>query len=139
MDGVWADEYEEDDFLDNFGEAIEVPDPEARGKTKLIDPDDPDQPKKVKKPVENPRPKLDPDRLLSDDKGLSELLRETNRVVLKPGEDIENLRKTITALQYWSHRCFPKYTFNDFLAKCETLGKKRPIKTHLRKTRTGQI
>jgi len=140
MEGVWADEYEEDDFLDYYGEAQEVPEPEARGKkAKALDPDDPNQPKKVKKPVENPRPKLDVDKLLSEDRGLPQLLHSATNILMKPGDDIENMRKTVNLLQHWSHRLFPKYTFDDFLTKCETLGKKRPIRTHLRKVRTGQI
>lgn len=140
MDGVWADEYEDDDFLDYFGEAIEVPEPEARGKAKLIDPNDPDKPQpKPKKVVLNPRPKLDTERLLLEDNGLPELVRSAYDLIYEPDKEIANLRKTLALLEHWSHRLFPKYTFKDFLEKCETLGKKRPVKTHLRKVRSGQI
>lgn len=141
MEGVWDDEYEEDDFLDYYGEAEEVPEPE-RKKTKLIDPNDPDQPpKEPKKPriVQNPRPKLDVDRLLSEDRGLPELIRMSRSINFKPGREIQDMKRTLAVLELWSHRLFPKYTFHDFLSKCETLGKKRPVKTHLRKVRMGMI
>lgn len=139
MDGVWAEDYEEDDFLDNYGEAEEVPEPQKRGGTIEVDPNNPDIAKKPKRIVMNPRPKLDIDRLLSEERGLRELINSADKILFKPGREIENLRKTMALLQHWSHRLFPKYTFKDFLDKCETLGKKRPLKTHLRKCRVGLI
>lgn len=140
MEGVWADEYEDDDFLDNYGEAEEVPEPE-RKKTKLLDPDDPDQPKEPKKPrvVMNPRPKLDIDKLLNDEGGLPNLLRMMANITFKPGREVKDMKRTLALMELWSHRLFSRYTFDDFLGKCEILGKKRPIKTHLRKVRTGMI
>lgn len=141
MEGVWDDEYEEDDFLDYYGEAEEVNEEPERKKTKLLDPNDPVQPKQPKKPriVQNPRPKLDIDRLLSEERGLPELLRMVCSITFRPGKEIKDLKRTLALFQLWSHRLFPKYTFEDFLNKCETLGKKRPIKTHLRKVRIGMI
>ena len=139
MEGVWADEYEDDDFLDYYGEAEEVPEPEKRGGTKELGPDEVPMPPKQKRIVQNPQPKLDVDRLLKDEIGLPKLIRESRYVDLEPGKEIENLRKTVTLLHHWSHRLFPKYTFKDFTDKCETLGKKRPLKTHLRKVRIGLI
>lgn len=140
MEGVWDDEYEEDDFLDYYGEAEEVPERE-RKKTKELDPNDPDQPKEPKKPrvVQNPRPKLDVDRLLTSERGLSELMNMAASITFHEGKQVKDMRRTIAMLELWSHRLFPKYTFDDFLAKCETLGKKRPIKTHLRKVRIGMV
>lgn len=137
MDGVWADEYEEDDFLDYYGEAEEVPE----RRTKLLDEDPNAPPKEPKKPriVQNPRPKLDFDRLLSEENGLPELLRSAANIKFRPGRQVRDMRRTIQMMQFWSNRLFPKYTFDDFIAKCEVLGTKRPIKTHLRKVRTGQI
>lgn len=139
--GIWADDYEDDDFLDLYGEAEEVPDPEERRKAKLINPDDPDQPKKPKerKPVQNPRPKLDVDKLLCEERGLPELLRMAGNITFKKGREIKDMKRALALYELWSHRLFPKYTFDDFLTKCETLGKKRPIKTHLRKVRLGMI
>lgn len=140
MEGVWADEYEEENFLDYYGEAEEVPEPQ-RKKTKLVDPDDPNQPKEPKKKrvVLNPRPKLDDERILSDERGLPELLRMANNITFKPGKEFSSVKKTLALLELWSHRLFPKYTFEDFLTKSEGLSSKRPIKTHLRKVRIGMI
>lgn len=140
MEGVWADDYEEDDFLDYYGEAEEVPEPKKK-KTKLVDPNDPDQPKEPKKTriVQNPRPKLDVDRLLSEDRGLPELLRMSAHITFTPGKEVKDMKRTLALFELWSHRLFEKYTLNDFLAKCEALGKKRPVKTHLRKVRIGMI
>jgi len=140
MDGVWDDEYEDDDFLDYYGEAEEVPEPE-RKKTKLLDPNDPDASKEPKKSrvVQNPRPKLDVDKLLSDDRGLPELLRMVADISFRPGREVKDMERTLKLFELWSHRLFPKYTFDDFLTKCENLGKKRPIRTHLRKIRIGMI
>uniref|UniRef100_A0A6G1S5R1 TIMELESS-interacting protein n=1 Tax=Aceria tosichella TaxID=561515 RepID=A0A6G1S5R1_9ACAR len=144
MDGVWAEEFDDDSFLDYYGEAIEVPEPTKKGEAILIDPlsEDPDAkpPPKPKKIVQNPRPKLDVDRLLNEENGLPQLVRSAYDLMYKPDNEIENLRRTLSVVERWSHRLFPKYTFKDFLDKCETtLGKKRPVKTHLRKVRTGLI
>lgn len=140
MEGVWDDEYEDDDpFLDYYGEAEEVPEPQ-RKKTKLID--GVEQPAKEPKPkriVENPRLKLDVDRLLSEDRGLPELLKMASHIMFRPGHEIKDMQRFMALLELWSHRLFPKYTLKDFLAKCEVLGKKRPVKTHLRKIRVGLI
>ena len=140
MEGVWDEDYEEDNFLDYYGEAEEVPEPQ-RKKTKPLDPEDPNQPKEPKKPriVQNPRPKLDVDRLLSEERGLPELLRLASNITFKPGKEVQDMKRTLALFELWSHRLFPKYTFNDFLTKCENLGKKRPVKTHIRKVRIGMI
>lgn len=140
MEGVWADEYEDDDFLDYYGEAEEVPEPSAK-RTKLLDEDPNAKPKEPKKTriVQNPRPKLDTDRLLTEDNGIPELLREVVSIKFKEGREIQDMKRTLQVMHMWSHRLFPKFTFDDFLARCEVLGKKRPIKTHLRKVRTGMI
>ena len=139
MDGVWADDYEDDDFLDYYGEAEEEPEP-ARKKTKLLDEDhNATKPPKKNRIVQNPRPKLDFDRLLSDEKGLPELLRMVTDITFRPGRELQDMKRTIQMIQFWSHRLFPKYKFDDFLTKCEVLGTKRPVKTHLRKVRLGMI
>lgn len=142
MEGVWDDEYEDDDFLDYYGEAEEVP--ERARKSIVIDgndPDNPDQPKGPKKAriVQNPRPKLDTDRIMSEERGLPELLKMASDITFRPGKEVEDMKNTLALLELWSHRLFPKYTFKDFLTKCENLGTKRPVKTHLRKVRLGQI
>lgn len=140
MDGVWAEDFEEDDdFLDFYGEAEEVPEPQ-RKKIKVIDdhPDAAKEPRKIKV-VQNPRPKLDVELLLNEERGLPELLRLSNKILFKPGNEMEDMKQTLNIMQSWAHRLFPKYNFQDFLTKAEALGKKRPIKTYLRKTRIGML
>lgn len=136
MEGVWDDEYEEDDFLDMYGEALEVPEP-GQKKTKEVKPDEVEKLKR--KPVLNPRPKLDVERLLNDKDGLPQLLNKAHSLTFTPGKEVEDMRRAISTIEHWAHRLFPKYTSDDFFEKCETLGKKRPVKTHLRKVRIGLI
>lgn len=136
MEGVWDDEYEEDD-LDYYGEAQEVSEPE-RKRIKLLD-EDPTKEAKKPKIVKNPRPKLDIDAMLNEDKGLPELLRMATDVIFREGHEFEDMKQLLSVMQLWSHRLFPKYTFKDFLAKAEVLGKRRPVKTHIRKVRIGML
>lgn len=136
MSDVWADE-EDEDFFDYYGEAIEVTDQE-RKKIKMTDVEPGKEPK-IKKIVQNPRPKLDTEKLLDDQRGLPELLRMAANLHFRDGHEIEDMRTSLSVIELWSHRLFPKYTYDDFLIKCEKLGKKRPIKTMLRKTRTGLL
>lgn len=135
--GAWYEEYDDDDFLDNYGEATEVPDPE-RKKTKLLDSNDAEQPK-VPRVVKNPRPKLDIERLNNEETGLPELLKMATNITFREGREIKDMRRAIALYKIWSHRLFPNYNFEDFLLKCETLGKKRPVRTHLKKVRSGMI
>lgn len=83
--------------------------------------------------------KFDVDRLLNQERGLPELLNMASHITFRPGREIQDMQRTMAVIELWSHRLFPKYTFKDFLGKCEALGKKRPVKTHLRKARTGQV
>lgn len=134
-------DYESDDLLDYYGEAEEVPD-KTSTTLKITGSDDTDQAKKQTKKlriVHNPRPKLDADRMLSDERGLPELLRLGSEILFEPGKEVENMKQTLAMIELWSHKLFPKYTFHDFLTKAEALGKKRAIKTHLHKVRQGMI
>ncbi|CAB0035931.1 unnamed protein product [Trichogramma brassicae] len=55
------------------------------------------------------------------------------------GHEAEDLDGVMKRLEYWAYRMFPKYDFDDFLAKCETLGFKKDLQVHLKKYRTGMI
>lgn len=77
------------------------------------------------------------DDLLLSEKGLPELLQMVSRVRFDDGNELESMKKTLKIMELWSHRLNPRFTFDDFIGKCEKLGKKRAIKTHLRKTRIG--
>lgn len=43
------------------------------------------------------------------------------------GHEREDLDTVMTALHHWSHRLFPKYTFDDTLLQIEKLGTKKPV------------
>lgn len=122
MEGIW--EYEEDHLeAEEAEEAEEAPEPNR---------------KKAKKPVLNPRPKLDTDLLLDDDKGLPQLLRMTSSITFKGGQELKSMKRTLAVTELWAHRLFSRLTFDDFIDKCDNLGHKRAIKSHLRKTRQNQ-
>lgn len=138
MEGVWDDEYVSDG-ISEFSEAEEVPEKGPRT-LKIIGPEEPDKPQQPRNQrIQKPRLKLDVDRLLSEERGLPELTKMGQDIMFEPGKEVEGMKQTMAMLELWSHRLMPKYTFRDFLGKVETLGKKRPIKTHLHKARKGMI
>ncbi|KAK9497717.1 hypothetical protein O3M35_004385 [Rhynocoris fuscipes] len=98
--------------------------------------------KRVVKPtrrVVGKRPTLDVLRLTGP-RGLGSLENITKNVVLKgKGHEKEDLAKIISCLYHWTHRLYPKMTFEDCLDKIETLGKKRPTLTYLTKLRLGMM
>ncbi|XP_014220035.1 TIMELESS-interacting protein [Copidosoma floridanum] len=55
------------------------------------------------------------------------------------GHESEDLSRLMKKLEYWAFRLFPKLEFDDFLAKCESLGHKKDLHTHLKKYRLGMI
>ncbi|KAL1923566.1 uncharacterized protein VTP21DRAFT_8546 [Calcarisporiella thermophila] len=73
------------------------------------------------KRAREPRPKLDIERLLSDD-GL-QFLRSHAKTLkfLGKGHEARDLRKLIWFYQSWGHRLFSKYRFRDFVRKVERL------------------
>lgn len=55
------------------------------------------------------------------------------------GREKEDLDRVMKKLEYWAFRLFPKLDFDDFLDKCEHLGHKKDLQTHLKKYRLGMI
>jgi TIMELESS-interacting protein len=55
------------------------------------------------------------------------------------GYEREDLDKVMKRLEYWAFRLFPKLDFDDFLGKCEYLGHKKDLHTHLKKYRLSMI
>ncbi|XP_011500026.1 PREDICTED: TIMELESS-interacting protein [Ceratosolen solmsi marchali] len=55
------------------------------------------------------------------------------------GSEVEDLNRVMKRLEYWAFRLFPKLDFDDFLDKCEHLGHKKDLHTHLKKYRLGMI
>ncbi|NP_001155740.1 TIMELESS-interacting protein [Acyrthosiphon pisum] len=89
----------------------------------------------VKIRVRNPQPKLNPERLRGT-RGLSVLPTWFENIQLKgKGHESEDLNAVINRLEQWTHRLFPRYTFDDCIDKLEKLGKKNEIKVMLKRIR----
>lgn len=125
--GAFSDE-DDDGNVDGErdDEAVEV---NARSKTK---PDPNGKEIKVRRIVKNPQPKLDVPRLASS-KGLSELAKQGKKLKLKgKGHELEDIDEVLKTISLWSHRLFPKLTFDDFIARCEDFKKAKPLVSKLR-------
>lgn len=90
-----------------------------------------------KRPVQNPRPKLNKDRLASA-RGIPELLRMSREVRWRgKGHELQDLDATLSALEHWGHRLFPRMDSSNFFGQLEKLGMKREVQTYMRKLRMG--
>lgn len=90
-----------------------------------------------KRPVQNPRPKLNKDRLASA-RGIPELLRKSREVHWRgKGHELEDLDAALSVLEHWGHRLFPQMDSNSFFGQLEKLGMKREVQTYMRKLRMG--
>ena len=82
---------------------------------------------KAKRIVRNPQPKLDAEALKAP-KGLSGLPKYFKNIQYSgPGQEKEDLKKVMKSYEYWCHRMYPKFTFDDCVAKLEKLGTKKPV------------
>ncbi|KAE9545157.1 hypothetical protein AGLY_000700 [Aphis glycines] len=89
----------------------------------------------VKIRVRNPQPKLNAERLRGP-RGLSVLPTWFDTIELKgKGHESEDLNAVINRLEQWTHRLFPRYTFDDSIDKLENLGKKNEVKVLLKRIR----
>lgn len=126
---LYADEYANDyaegdndleQEIDNQNEGLENEENENK--------DDEEKKKiKPKRVVRNPRPKLDLD-LLKGRKGL--LCLEgyfKNKKFRGRGYEEQDLRYIMKTYEYWCHRLFPKFPFDDCLSKLEKLGTKKNV------------
>lgn len=43
------------------------------------------------------------------------------------GHELSDLNRVMTKLEYWTHRLFPRYNFDEVLARVEKLGAKRQV------------
>lgn len=85
------------------------------------------KPVKTKRVVRNPQPKLNAERLKSK-RGLEALESYFDRVKFKGrGHEEEDLAIILKTYEYWCHRLFPKYPFDECIDKIEKLGNKRPV------------
>lgn len=75
---------------------------------------------------------------LRGSRGLSVLPTWFDSVQLKgKGHESEDLNAVINRLEQWTHRLFPRYTFDDAIDKLEKLGKKNEVKVILKRIRMG--
>lgn len=69
-------------------------------------------------------------------RGLSVLPTWFENIQLKgKRHESEDLNAVINRLEQWTHRLFPRYTFDDAIAKLEKLGKKNEVKVILKRIR----
>lgn len=69
-------------------------------------------------------------------RGLSVLPTWFDNIQLRgKGHESEDLNTVINRLEQWTHRLFPRYTFDDSIDKLEKLGKKNEIKVMLKRIR----
>ncbi|XP_067001178.2 TIMELESS-interacting protein [Anabrus simplex] len=96
------------------------------------------EPKK-KRVVQHPQPKLNPERLTGP-RGLvtiEDSFRDFK--FLGKGHEKEDLNQVMKRLELWCHRLYPRFQFDDCLAKIEALGHKKPVMTYVKKIRMGMI
>lgn len=55
------------------------------------------------------------------------------------GHERDDLNAVMKRLEHWAHRLYPNYTFNDFTAQLEKLGRKKELQTHMYRYRHGLL
>lgn len=55
------------------------------------------------------------------------------------GHEREDLKNVMKRLEHWAHRLYPNYTFDDFAAQLEKLGRKKELQTHMYRYRHGLL
>lgn len=92
---------------------------------------------KPKRIIKNPFPKFN-EYTIRNEKGLPALLNHFKDVKFNGhGHEEEDLNKLLKIYEYWCHRFYPKFTFDDSIRKLETLGNKKSIQIYLKKIRMG--
>lgn len=82
---------------------------------------------KPKRVIRFPRPKLNADTLKGP-KGIQTLPQLFENVKFKgKGFEEQDLNLLMKNYEYWCHRLFPKFPFDDCLAQIEKLGYKRAV------------
>uniref|UniRef100_A0A915BRZ7 TIMELESS-interacting protein n=2 Tax=Parascaris univalens TaxID=6257 RepID=A0A915BRZ7_PARUN len=90
-----------------------------------------------KRRVLHPQPKLNEQQLCGP-KGLMELKKMFDNYTPNPKKNpYENLADIMNKVEYWAHLLHPKLKFDDFIARVETLGDRRMLKTYMEKMRLG--
>lgn len=55
------------------------------------------------------------------------------------GHERHDLNNVMKRLEHWAHRLYPNFNFDDFIATCERLGKKKEIQRHMYRYRQGML
>lgn len=55
------------------------------------------------------------------------------------GHERDDLNAVMKRLEHWAHRLYPNYTFDDFVAQVEKLGRKKELQTHMYRYRHGLL
>lgn len=55
------------------------------------------------------------------------------------GNERDDLNAVMKHLEHWAHRLYPNYTFDDFVAQVEKLGRKKELQTHMYRYRHGLL
>lgn len=55
------------------------------------------------------------------------------------GHERDDLNAVMKHLEHWAHRLYPNYTFDDFVAHVEKLGRKKELQTHMYRYRHGLL
>nr|XP_018915506.1 PREDICTED: TIMELESS-interacting protein [Bemisia tabaci] len=94
------------------------------------------EPKK-KRVILNPQPKLNY-HTLTGKRGLCAMKEIFADIQLKgKGHELSDLNRVMTKLEYWTHRLFPRYNFDEVLARVEKLGAKRQVEVYMKRMRLG--
>ncbi|GJQ66412.1 hypothetical protein Trydic_g4426 [Trypoxylus dichotomus] len=135
-----------EEYADDYAEAIEdnvEQEIENENQTEGVENEEQEdkENKKVKpkRIIKNPRPKLDLESLKSH-KGLLYLEHYfKNKKFKGKGHEEEDLRIIMKTYEYWCHRLFPKFSFDDCLAKLEKLGTKKNVQVYLKRLRMDLV
>lgn len=94
---------------------------------------------KAKRIVKNPQPKLNVDTLKGP-RGIHTLPKTFENIKFQgKNHEEQDLNLLMKTYEYWCHRLFPKFSFDDCLARIEGLGHKKPLQTHLKKIRMDML
>lgn len=89
--------------------------------------------------VKNPQFRLNVERLKSD-RGIIAIDSFFKDIKFRgKGHESDDLNNVLKRLEHWSHRCFAKFNFDDFLATCDKLGRKKQIQTYMNLYRQGML
>ncbi|XP_072388836.1 uncharacterized protein [Diabrotica undecimpunctata] len=92
---------------------------------------------KPKRKILNPIPKFDT-QTIRNSKGLPAITGHFKDIKFKgKGYEEHDLNILMKTYEYWCHRFYPKFTFDDTIGRLEWLGNKKATQVYLRKIRMG--